>query len=102
ALVGIFHARGDFAAEADVLLRFADDARTQESDALRAGRVVAAADVLRKRGGQREQAIACYERALGLDPLQLVALDALESLATETGDIERVAQVLGRKVAATQ
>ena len=102
SLAGIFHARGDFAAEADVLLRAADDGRTQESDAVRASRLVAAADVLRKRGGQREQAAALYERALGLDPLQIVALDALESLATEAGDIERVAQVLGRKVAATQ
>ena len=68
---------------------------------MRAGRLVAAAELLRKRGGRRDEAIAAYERALGLDPLQIVALDALEAMATETGDIERVAQVLGRKVAAT-
>lgn len=102
ALIGIFHARGDHNAEVDALLRAADDARTQEAETVRAGRLVAAADVLRKRGGQREQALAIYERALALDPLQIVALDALEQMATEAGDIERVAQVLGRKVAATQ
>ncbi len=101
ALVGIFRARGDEARQAEALLRAADDPSTQEPETVRAGRLVAAADVMRKRGGPREEAIACYERALGLDPLQIVALDALEALATEVGDIERVAQVLGRKVAAT-
>ena len=101
ALAGLFRARGDHAAEADAQLRAADDPRTQEPDAVRAGRLVAAADLLRKRGGRRDEAITHFERALGLDPLQIVALDALEALATEAGDSERVAQVLGRKVAAT-
>ena len=67
SLVGIFHARNDHVAEADALLRFAEDERTQEADTVRAGRLVAAADVLRKRGMQREQALALYERALGLE-----------------------------------
>ena len=101
ALIGIFRSRGDWSAEATALLRAADDATTNEADTVRAGRLVAAADLLRKRGGRRDEAIAGYERALALDPLQLVALDALEALATESGDAERVAQVLSRKVAAT-
>ncbi|MGZ3440864.1 MAG: tetratricopeptide repeat protein, partial [Polyangia bacterium] len=101
ALAGIFRARGEHAAEADAQLRAAEDPRTQEPDAVRAGRLVAAADLLRKRGNRRDDALALFERALGLDPLQIVALDALEAMATEVGDIERVTQVLGRKVAAT-
>ena len=101
AIVGLHHGRGDFASEAEAQLRAVDDPRTQESDAVRAGRLVAAAELLRKRTGKRDEAATHYERALTLDPLQIVALDALEAMATELGDIGRVAQVLGRKVAAT-
>jgi tetratricopeptide (TPR) repeat protein len=68
---------------------------------VRASRLTAAADLMRKRAGRRDEAFDVYERALTLDPLQMTALDALEALAAEARDPERVAQVLGRKVAAT-
>ncbi|HEY7954123.1 MAG TPA: tetratricopeptide repeat protein, partial [Polyangia bacterium] len=101
ALIGLYRARGDYEAEARMLLRAADDERTGESEQVRAGRLVAAADVLRKRAGRATEAIELYERALALDPFQLAALDALEAIADADGDLARLAQVLGRKVAAT-
>ncbi|MDB4970575.1 MAG: Tetratricopeptide 4 [Myxococcales bacterium] len=101
ALAGIFHSLGDFHAEAEAQLRAADDPSTNEPDTVRAGRLVVAAEIWRKRAGRRQEALAGYERALGLDPLQITALDALEALAAEAQDLEGVAQVLGRKVAAT-
>src|SRR5262249_17365720 len=100
ALAGLLRTRGDAAAEAEVLMRAAEDARTNEPDAVRAGRLVAAADLLRHRAGRPGEAVAGYERALALDPLQIAALDALAALAAEAGDVERVAQLLERKVAA--
>jgi tetratricopeptide (TPR) repeat protein len=101
ALAGLQRSRGDFAAEARLQVRAAEDERTNEAEAVRASRLVAAAELLRKRANRRDEAIALYERALALDPLQLAALDALEAIAAEDRDAERVAQVLGRKVAAT-
>ncbi|HEX4456477.1 MAG TPA: tetratricopeptide repeat protein, partial [Polyangia bacterium] len=101
ALAGLQRSRGDFAAEARLQVRAAEDERTNEAEAVRASRLVAAAELLRKRANRREEAVELYERALALDPLQMAALDALEAVAAEDKDAERIAQVLGRKVAAT-
>nr|MBA3499040.1 hypothetical protein [Deltaproteobacteria bacterium] len=48
-----------------------------------------------------EDAIRCLEAALRLSDSHLPALDALEAAWRERGDLERVAVILGRKVAAT-
>ncbi len=101
ALAGLQRSRGDFVAEARLQVRAAEDERTNEAEAVRASRLVAAAELLRKRANRRQEAIELYERALALDPLQMAALDALEAVAAEDKDAERIAQVLGRKVAAT-
>ncbi len=100
ALVQVHHARGDHDAESRALLAAADDERTNESDGQRAGRLVAAGDILRK-SGRTPDAVEIYERALALDTHQLGALDALENIAETDGDVAMQAQVLGRKVAAT-
>jgi tetratricopeptide (TPR) repeat protein len=102
ALVSLHHARQDFDAEARTLLRGVDDERLSESASVRGGRLVQAADLLRKRLARPEEARQIYERALTLDPLHLAALDSLQSLAEAVENWEEVANVLSRKVAATQ
>jgi tetratricopeptide (TPR) repeat protein len=102
ALVSLYHSRQDFDAESRTLLRAVDDERVSESPSLRAGRLVSAADLFRKRMGRLEEAQKAYERALTLDPLHLAALDSLQALAEGAENWEEVANVLSRKVAATQ
>jgi tetratricopeptide (TPR) repeat protein len=101
ALIAQHHAKKDADAEARVLIAAVDDERLNESAAARAGRLVTAADLLRKRLERPDEARRAYERALTLDPLHLAALDALESLAENIEDWEEVANILSRKVAAT-
>jgi tetratricopeptide (TPR) repeat protein len=48
-----------------------------------------------------DDAIRCLEAALRISDAHLPALDALEAAWRERGDLERVAVILGRKVAAT-
>jgi tetratricopeptide (TPR) repeat protein len=101
ALIALYHLRADHEAEARALLAAADDDRLVESPTVRAGRLVTAAEILRKRTGRLDEAHQIYERALTLDPLHLAALDALEAIAESENDWEAAAQVLSRKVAAT-
>lgn len=98
-LIAILTARGDGDEAVQTLLAAADDPRSDETQTARAGRLVGAANLLRRKGRPAE-ATPLYERALGLDPSHLGALDALEALAA--GDPERVASILERKVAATR
>ncbi|MEZ4369140.1 MAG: hypothetical protein R2939_23075, partial [Kofleriaceae bacterium] len=56
---------------------------------------------LHRRRGDGAAAVRCLEAALKLVEHHLPALDALEQLHRETGDLERVAVILGRKIAAT-
>ena len=100
-LAHLHHARGEWEAEARVLLRAAEDARTPDTDSTRAGRLVSAADLLRRRVNRLDEAQPLYDRALALDPHNLPALDALEFIALEREDWARAAQILSRKVAAT-
>jgi tetratricopeptide (TPR) repeat protein len=101
ALISLYHARADHDAEARAQLSSADDERLNETATARASRLVAAAEILRKRLGRVAEARAQYDRALTLDPLHLAALDALEAIAETEGDVEACEQVLSRKVAAT-
>ena len=102
SLVALYHARQDFDAESRMLFRAVDDERLSESASTRASRLVQAADLYRKRLGRPEEAQKAYERALTLDPLHLAALDSLQALAEAADNWEEVANVLSRKVAATQ
>src|SRR5262249_57520906 len=49
----------------------------------------------------RDDAIRCLETALRISDSHLPSLDALEVAWRERGDLERVATILGRKIAAT-
>jgi tetratricopeptide (TPR) repeat protein len=100
-LAALFERQGEFASAALALAKAASDGRTGEPPHTRAADHARAADLLRKRVGDSEAAVAAYEAALRLDPEHLPALDALEAIHGEGGDAARVAAILGRKVAAT-
>jgi Tfp pilus assembly protein PilF len=56
---------------------------------------------LHRRRGAVTDATRCLDQALRIVEHHLPALDALEALHRERGDLERVAVILGRKIAAT-
>lgn len=82
-----------------VLLRAAEDPRTEESLGVRASLLRTAAELQREQGRLGEAA-ALYERSLDLDHGHLPALDALEELALQADDLPRLAEVLSRKARA--
>jgi tetratricopeptide (TPR) repeat protein len=97
-LVEIYARRGDPHAAARALIASADDPRAGASDIERAGALVAAAEILRKRLNLPGDAGMLLERALSLDPGSAEALAALEALTTDVGDFARLAEVLERKL----
>jgi Tfp pilus assembly protein PilF len=54
-----------------------------------------------RRADRGDDAIRCLDATLRLSDAHLPALDALETAWRERGDLERVATILGRKIAAT-
>jgi tetratricopeptide (TPR) repeat protein len=90
--------RGDPQAAARALISSADDARTGSSDEERGAALTAAAEILRKRMGLPGDAVMLLERAIALAPRAVETLDALQTLAVESGSWERLADVLERKV----
>ena len=54
-----------------------------------------------RRRDRPDDAVRCLEHALRISDTHLPALDALEQVWRERGDLERVSVILGRKVAAT-
>ena len=97
-LVELYARRGDPHAAARALISSADDSRTGASEAERSAALVAAAEILRKRLSLPGDASMLLERAIALTPTSVEALEALESLTTETGNFERLADVLERKL----
>jgi tetratricopeptide (TPR) repeat protein len=97
-LVELHARRGDPAAAARALIASADDTRTGASDEERAAALVAAAGILSKRLSLPADAGMLLERALALAPTSIEALEALELLSTETGDFDRLADVLERRL----
>jgi tetratricopeptide (TPR) repeat protein len=97
-LVELYARSGDPHAAAKALIASADDARTGASEAERAAALVAAAEILRKRLALPADAAMLLERAVALDPSSIEALESLESLTSETGAFERLADVLERKL----
>ena len=90
---------GDLAAAAAALEGFAglgaDGNASARADAMyRAGELF-------RRAERGDDAVRCLEAALRLSDTHLPALDTLELHWREHGDLERVAVILGRKVAAT-
>jgi len=97
-LVELFARRGDPHAAARALIASADDPRVGASEVERAGTLVAAAEILRKRLELPADAGMLLERAVTLDPTSAEALEALEALSVDAGDFDRLAEVLERKV----
>ena len=97
-LVELFARRGDPHAAARALIASADDPRVGGSEVERAGTLVAAAEILRKRLDLPADAGMLLERAVTLDPTSAEALEALEALSVEAGNFDRLAEVLERKV----
>ena len=97
-LVELFARHGDPHAAARALIASADDPRVGASEVERAGTLVAAAEILRKRLELPADAGMLLERAVTLDPASAEALEALEALSLDAGNFDRLAEVLERKV----
>ena len=87
-------------AAAIALEAFADAEDTHAAPAARADAYHRAGELWR-RAGALDPAIRCLEAALRLVDDHLPALDGLELIERDRGDLDRVATILGRKVAAT-
>ncbi|HMG56902.1 MAG TPA: hypothetical protein VK601_25565, partial [Kofleriaceae bacterium] len=90
---------GELAAAAAALEGFAAIGG-ETSAAARADAVYRAGELFR-RIDRGDDAIRCLETALRISDNHMPALDALEVAWRDRGDLERVAAILGRKVAAT-
>ncbi|MGE3547588.1 MAG: hypothetical protein AB7L28_26920, partial [Kofleriaceae bacterium] len=90
---------GDLEGAAGALEAFAALA-IENSPRARADAMYRAGELFR-RANRDDDAIRCLEVALKISDSHLPALDALETAWREKGDLERVATILGRKVAAT-
>ncbi len=97
-LVELYARRGEPQEAARALIASADDPRVDASEAVRAGTLVAAAEILRKRLNLPGDAGMLLERALALDPTSVEALEALETVTSEGRDFGRLADVLERKI----
>ncbi|MEO6774463.1 MAG: tetratricopeptide repeat protein [Kofleriaceae bacterium] len=95
---------GDLAGAATALEGFAQLAATGPGEgttpSARADAMYRAGELFR-RAERADDAVRCLEAALRISDAHLPALDALEAQWRERGDLERVATILGRKVAAT-
>jgi len=72
----------------------------ESSTTARADAIYRAGELFR-RADRPDDAIRCLEATLRISETHLPALDSLETMWRERGDLERVAAILGRKVAAT-
>jgi tetratricopeptide (TPR) repeat protein len=97
-VVELYARRGDPHAAARALIASVDDARTGSSDQERGAALSAAAEILRKRVGLPGDAVMLLERAIALDPRSVEALETLQTIAVESSNWERLADVLERKV----
>jgi tetratricopeptide (TPR) repeat protein len=97
-LVELHARRGDPHAAARALIAEADDARMAATESERAGTLVAAAEILRKRLSLPADAAMLLERALALDPSHVEAMEAMEALTLETGDFGRLADLLEKRL----
>jgi tetratricopeptide (TPR) repeat protein len=89
----------DLVAAATALERFAAIGG-DSSAAARADAVYRAGELFR-RAERADDAVRCFETSLRISDSHMPALDALEAVWRERKDLERVATILGRKVAAT-
>ncbi|MBE7450125.1 MAG: tetratricopeptide repeat protein [Kofleriaceae bacterium] len=100
-LAELHEKKGEPEAAATALEAYAAAEDIGTSTAARADAFYRAGELFRRRVGQGDAAVRCLEAALVLVPDHLPALDALELLARDLGDLDRVATILGRKIAAS-
>ncbi|MBL8626978.1 MAG: hypothetical protein JNK64_37160 [Myxococcales bacterium] len=101
-LIADLHERkGELAAAAAALESFAEATDGSAGLSTRADALYRAGELFRRRPGHAEDAVRCLEAALRLADDHLPALDALELIERDLGDLERVATILGRKIAAS-
>ena len=91
---------GDPAGAAAVLEQMASDEEAGSENA-RADAWYRAGDLYAQDDASRADAERCLEASLRLVPDHMPALDALERIKRADGDLDRVAVILGRKIAAT-
>ena len=97
-LVELHARRGDPHAAARALIASADDTRTGASEDERAAALIAAAGSCASGWRCRATPACCWNARSRSHPTSIEALEALELLTTETGDFDRLADVLERKL----
>ena len=97
-LVDIYALRGDVQGVAQTQAAWAADTRTPDSAAQRAQRLCDAAGLTRETSPGSPAAVRFLEAALRMDPGCEPALDALDAMATETGDWAGLADLLHRRL----
>jgi tetratricopeptide (TPR) repeat protein len=101
-LIAELHERkGELTAAAAALESFAEATDASAGLSTRADALYRAGELFRRRPGHADDAVRCLEAALRLADDHLPALDALELIERDLGDLERVATILGRKIAAS-
>ncbi|MEZ4404799.1 MAG: hypothetical protein R3B06_32725 [Kofleriaceae bacterium] len=100
-LADLHERRGDSIAAATALEAGAEATDAAVSASTRADALYRAGELFRRRPGHAADAVRCLEAALRLADDHLPALDALELVERDLGDLDRVATILGRKIAAS-
>lgn len=90
----------DIPSAAQALERYAGHKSSELSSAARADAWFRAGSLWRRRSKHSEEAKRCFNAALRITSAHLPALDGLEQIARAEEDHERLAVILGRKVAA--
>ncbi|HWM86590.1 MAG TPA: hypothetical protein VNO33_12150, partial [Kofleriaceae bacterium] len=101
SLAALYEHTADLGRAALAYESFAGDARADLGDTARADAWYRAGDLYRKSGGRERDAERCLEAALQLVGDHMPSLDGLERLKRDEGEFDRVAVILGRKIAAT-
>src|SRR5690606_5241971 len=100
-LADLYERLGELHLAAVTLEAFAADAEAEAGDSTRADAWYRAGELYRKHDRNTEDAERCLEAALAVVRDHLPALDSLERIKREAGEHERVAVILGRKIAAS-
>lgn len=100
-LADLHERRGDLEAAAAAFEAFAEHGDASVGARARADALYRAGELFRRRPGHASDAVRCLEAALRLADDHLPALDALELIERDLGEFDRVATILGRKIAAS-
>ncbi|HVK72570.1 MAG TPA: hypothetical protein VM734_04595 [Kofleriaceae bacterium] len=99
-LAELHEKKGDPLAAAAALEAYASAPDIGIAPRARADAFYRAGELFRRSAGHADSALRCLEAAVRLVDDHLPALDALELIERDLGDLDRVATILGRKIAA--